>query len=914
MALTKVWNDDAARISFAVLGIFLILGSSVTSVYVSMNDQLSFEEHTWNKDQQHIEKLLSLVRTDVEQIINTAGISALQYISSHPIILASDQFSSAEEANRFRLKEKIAATLTNYILCNYETSNFRQNSYILHINLSQLPQKRISPNDITIESIPMQLQRSFSIPFFGPTQQQKIPVYYKIYCDIPVTIQNTEQFQSHNLEQLNLPVQTVITSRFHLLHHLLCSYNSSLNGFGSLWKTLTLITNIYSMARGYQHYHSGKPMNVMDNTHLELLTNLVLLLEEALTFNGVDPNLLLDSVKQAISIFSQKKTTNTSLINSFSTNEWTIPFTKFQHILENDEPEKSKPVQPHQLINISDIAGSLLWNLSSVILEFKDKMGTTHTVTYEYDANKTFEETLDQYHEKGWQLTDSSKGTKIRNQSTMNQIQHLSQKAYSAVFHTTVHRNGPINIIQGNHSGFDRDNDSTAWSFHQAVLTSQKQKPAKGTISLGSTVFEETYTVIWKRTHHWSKKIVQNTENNTKITWKEYNSTDTRIEENVTFSIILDSYAQMNEYPGRIKNVFYQNDIFKDTNLKTTIESYRTSVYASHKKELFTKENGNYYTQRVYEIVPQSVISSIDHMLQDVVKQVSSITRSNNISVLNYPNPKTLVTRACEYIIQQFESNKTRLIKKEEYFDQNEFRCTAKKAEFISRKWFVNKLGEQLYQYKTELYTDVDSEISEALAEADVPDSTLFDETMEESVISSFERQLVIPFSLPLKLSFQGENTQDSWNESVLFTIDHHPGYSSCFKKEDYEGKESYYLGIQNTCLLGPSGVPILPVTPSTPWLVTLNTWVVQIRGSYALFSLYDAGDETVFHPLFCHEPLQYERKHEIIRASDGTILGWNQPISYAVDTVSCAIVPSWGCMVGDTDGILIEHDGKQFS
>jgi hypothetical protein len=79
-------NNDQARISFAVIGIFLILGSSATSVYVSYYDQQRNNTNLLTSDQQHIETLLSSVRIDLSQIINQAGVDASQYISSHPVI------------------------------------------------------------------------------------------------------------------------------------------------------------------------------------------------------------------------------------------------------------------------------------------------------------------------------------------------------------------------------------------------------------------------------------------------------------------------------------------------------------------------------------------------------------------------------------------------------------------------------------------------------------------------------------------------------------------------------------------------------------------------------------------------------------------------------------------------------------
>ncbi len=906
-------KDESARVSFAVIGVFLILGSSVTSVYISMYDNKSFDHITWKNNQQHIQNIIGTIRTDLSQIINTAGITALQYISSHPIILPSDRFNSAEEANMYRLKQKIAETLTNYVHCNYERYSFRQNSYVIQINLSKLKEKKFSSKDIKLTPIKMQLQRSFSIPFLGPEQRQNLPVYYKVSCNIPLTIQDTGIYNKMNATSMSLTIETVITSRFNLLNHLLNSFNSSLNGFGPFWKTITLITNVYSMARGYQHYQSGKPLNVVDNKHLELLTNLLLLFEESLTFNGIEPNLLLGSVKQATKMFSHKKTTNTSIMNSFLTNEWKIPFSEFQYITEENSKEKHKTVHHQQLINISDIASSILWKISSAQLTFIDENGNEHDVTYRYNSEQTLEETIQKYSDKGWQLTDTTKGTKKKNQTTANTIHNVSSSVYSAVYYTQVNRKGPVQIIYGDHNGFERDNGSSDWNVHQVKLTSKQQKPKKGTISKGSTILKETYNVIWKRTHQWIKKN-QHITNNTNYTCKQKNVTDTRIERNVTFSVILKSYGNMNEVPGNIKNVLYENTLYHDTNLQTTFPSYHKSVYKPKKNELFSAKDGIYFEQIIYEPVPSWTQAAIETMLQEVYNQVSTITVSDDINVLNYPNPKKLVDLACQDIINQFESNKSKFIQKQNYTQHNTFQSTGKKAVYLIRKWYIESVGRCLQSYSTDLYADVENEISEALSEANVEDSSVFDETMDENILSGFNRQLIIPFSLPLTLHFKAKDPINSWNESVLFSIDHQPSYCSCFSKEEYEGKKEYNLGIRNTCLLGPSGLPILPVTPSTPWLVTFNSWLVQIRGVYDSFSLYDSNDETVFHPLFCHEPLHFVRKNEVIRSNNGTILGWNQPISFSVDTVGCSIVPSWGCMVGDTDGKLIEHNGKIFS
>ncbi|MBS3777722.1 MAG: hypothetical protein KGY50_00335 [Candidatus Thermoplasmatota archaeon] len=908
------WKNNSARVSFAVLGIFLILGSSATSVYIGMYQNNFDEKDTLDTNQQQIKSILSMVRTDFAQIINGAGINALQYISSHPIVTASDEFSSAAIGNQYRLKQKIAEVLTDYIYCNYADNAVGKGNMNLIVDFSKLPDNKLPITAINITSINMQLKRSFSLPFFGPEQKQDFPVYYEVTCSIPVLIKNNDEKTSYNDVSMDLPVSTVLTTRYLLLEHLLTSFNESLHGFGPFWKTLTLLSNVYAMARGYRHYQTGTPQNVVDNKHLELITNLVILFEEALTFSGIDPQLLIESVMQTKNMFSNEQPTNATTVNRLNSNGWSVSFDEFQQIDEQQDEETNNEINQNQIINISDIAASILWNTTEIQLDFIDNNNEKQTIFYDCTSENSVEETIQQYMDMGWQLHDSSSVNRVLNQTTQKQLESISESVYSASYHTYLSRKGPELVHYGNHENYPIDNGSSSWIIQDTQLQSQTSKPEKGLISSGATVFKEQYTVTWTRSHFWSNKTIKIIENETEVHWDELTTTDTKIEHNVTFSIILDSYGYMDMVNGEIKDVCYQNVSFDDSNLETTLPTYRSTVYTPHLQELFTYTNGNYLQKKIIETVPFWVNTSSFNDLLDVYHGVSSIEVSKYINSLNYPNPKTLISLAGQDVLDQFQTNKTCFEQKQSYVTDSLFQSTGKKAVYAMRKWYINTIEEQIQNIADTLDGDIDDAITNALDTAGVSNSAVFDEAMDESLTSSLQRQLTIPFSLPIQLKRNGRTVSDGWNESILLSIDHQPDYFSCFSKKNYEGKEEFFLGIQNTCLLGPTGLPLLPITPTTPWLVTLNTWLIQVRGSFAEFSVSDTGDETVFHPLFCHEPLEFIRKNEVIRTNDGTLLGWNHRITFSADTVACSLVPSWGCMVGDTDGVISEHDGKQIS
>lgn len=800
--------------------------------------------------------------------------------------------------------------LTDYLYINYAQGDFTQNTISIKADFSDISENRIPTQSISITPIIMRLTRPFTIPFFGPEQEQFLPVYYQISVEIPLIIISNDDPDTEPLYSTDLTVTTVLTTRYLGLQHLVTSFNESLQNLGPFWRTMTLLTNIYSMARGYRHYQTGSPQNIVDNNHLELITNLVFLFEEALTFGGIDPSLLIEAVKQTKSVFSGESADNISSVNSLTSSDWQVSFNDIQNSF-SDESSSTEQSSTQQIVNISDIASSILWNQTSMQLLFVNEFNQSKIVTYQVDGSKSLGDTIQEYQDDGWKLSKSLKGEGIQNQSTLKTIDSIAESMYSASFSTGVNRKGPCIINEGNHSGFPIDNGSSSWIISDTTRISQQSIPEKGTISPGTIVFEEGYNIKWIRSHYWSNKTIKIIENETVVQWDQIEVIDQKMEQNVTFSIRVIDYAEMQQISGDVQDVFYENISAADSNLATTIPTYISTVYDTHKQDLFNLDSGNYYQTKISESVPGWVTQSAFNALIEIYDQVSMITVDEKINSMNYPNPTQLLALAFEDIIQQFETNKTKFEHKQSYAKNDVFYCTADKSIYAIRCWYVSFLNQQLHKLSDTSQNDIDDAISDALENADVGDKTVFDEAMNENMITSFQHQLSVPLSTSMQLEKIDSKTR-GWNESLLLSIDHQPAYCSCFNQETIDGKQEYFLGIRNTCLLGPSGLPILPITPTTPWLVTFNTWLIQIRGAYAVFSIRDMSDETVFHPLFCHEPLDFTRKNEVIRANDGSILGWNTRLTFSVDTISCSLVPSWGCMVGDTDGILSEHNGKE--
>ena len=92
-----------------------------------------------------------------------------------------------------------------------------------------------------------------------------------------------------------------------------------------------------------------------------------------------------------------------------------------------------------------------------------------------------------------------------------------------------------------------------------------------------------------------------------------------------------------------------------------------------------------------------------------------------------------------------------------------------------------------------------------------------------------------------------------------------------------------------------PAGLPVLPTF--SPWIATVNLWIVDIRGGYGRFAVGTASGS-----------MRYIRDGSTVSLdidADGTAetLGRNERIDFTVRTAAIVVVPSGPFGVGDVDG-----------
>jgi hypothetical protein len=68
--------DERARIPFSVIGVFLIIGSTFTTVYVTKLEQEKSLELVSTLDMNEVEHILRYAEADIARILNYAGMYA----------------------------------------------------------------------------------------------------------------------------------------------------------------------------------------------------------------------------------------------------------------------------------------------------------------------------------------------------------------------------------------------------------------------------------------------------------------------------------------------------------------------------------------------------------------------------------------------------------------------------------------------------------------------------------------------------------------------------------------------------------------------------------------------------------------------------------------------------------------------
>lgn len=907
-------KDDRARIPFSVIGIFLILGSSFTTVYVTQLEMQKASEISSTLDFNEIENLLRYAEADLATALNIAGMKGLKEIGKKPVIQPENSSFSADEINCNRVKDIILDELNIYLTGNYLYDSFNDGRYAINVVIPEDEDYPIASLDnITFSDLEMNMDR-FTIPLIGPEAKKSHKTYW--VAEVPVNIEIKKLDGASEGEAVTtrkITVSSVITSRYPLLKSLVDEYNDTINGIKPLWTFTTVLSNVYSLARGYKHYSSGKPLNVVDNKHLSPLVNGGLLFEEGLVFGSVDP---LSIVEFAIECGKALKNSGdqplTNMFNGMDGDEFIVDPSDFSKGIANfdagDDENTSIDDSPH--INISEIAEIPLYNYTSIILHFVDIIGNPVSLELVDVSEDDIKNKVEEYIDLGYGFVNIEKGTLEQNQTTLDRINNIISIVYTAEIRTDVKRDTDPTVTYGNHTGYPIDNGTEPWTFDYYEFKDAIDKPPKGLVVPGCTLYGERCDVHWTCQHHWSGKTVETSGNTTWVNWTHFTAVDSKIEEDVTIRVILNNYSEYESTKNDVNDVFYRNDSLNDENLVDTIQKYKDDVFNPNLDELIKTGDGSSNTENISGDFYDWVETESWNALTEILGLIGDIKQDPSINSTNYPNPIELMTAAKNDLLARYTNNISMYLNKSAYQNGSLFSSVGTKAVYCVRDWYVYKIKDDIENVFSSIESKIDEQIENAIPSDAGFSAQDVKDTLSGEAMDALKNQFAIPFGFDINLTHNDDDGAFQWSETTRLAIDQYPNYLDPFEKASFGSDEDFYaLKLRNTCTLGPTGLPILPPSPVTPWIITLNIWFINVRGEYAEFKVIDSSDETLFNPLFGHEPQIYVRMNVPIRDKDMNLIGENTRLTFGFDTIAFGAVPSWGMMVGDI-GEYIEENG----
>jgi hypothetical protein len=896
--------DEHARIPFSIIGVFIILGSSITTVYISRLELQKSQEIARSLDLNEVENLLYYFEADLTTALNMAGMKAFKEIGKNPVIISA--IGAAEEINQKRIKEIIKNELNLYLTGHYLDNMFSDGQYVINVML-QNKDPIFSVENISFEPVSMQLQR-ITIPFIGPRETSNHSTYW--VASVPLTIEigalNDNDWES--LTTRTIVVSSLLTCRYPLLESLVNDYHQTINGtFSPLWTFTTVFSNLYSLVRGFKHYRCGKPFNIMDNRHLSVIINSGLLLEQGLVFGSVDPLGLVELARKTKQALKQTSPDPLTIFNNEMNGEgYHVDAENISEGSANVDAGSpiNESIEQCPSLNLSEIAERILYNFSSVTLHFENEAGEAYEelVIFDGDIQAKINDLVQRCANQSFFLTMITKHLTI-NTTTLQKVQTIISDIYQDTMSTTVLDRFVV-VEQGGDPGDGWINGGAAgWNaIHVDPVSKKVIKPSKGYITPGCALYEEWYNVSYERVHYWWH-IEEHIVNGTVTAVKVWNNVTDLLLETVVLQSLLQHYTKYQESQDDIVDVLYVNETINDQNLEDTLNNYLALYPDSQldKQELITTRNNMGSIGLDAELngsYSEGILEEAWGSLDEILGLIQDITLDKGINTTNFPNPVFLIERAKDDLLTQYNTHLSEYLNFSRYHPGPEFSSVGKKAVYFSREWYVD-----FVKNMTEaVFSQISDQLINAIDTAILPYADFTTDTITKTIDDAsdgLQNQFTIPFGYDMDLTRYTEKGTSLWNETVRLAVDQYPNYLDPFEKTPWGNEELWTLKIRNRCLFGPTGLPILPPTPVTPWLLTMNCWVLDVQGEYAQFKIIDTSDETIFNPLLGHEPQTYVRELNIITVSNRT-LGENTRLCFGFTTVAFGVVPPWGMMVGD--------------
>src|SRR3990172_8953505 len=626
-------RDDSARVPFAVIGIFLIIISTLVSLNLTRMDIKMAKTMSSNIEISAPDRALSYAKADLARALNYAGMEALKKLGQTPVIRpdnTSEYYRGTDgDPYGFNLnwaRSMTAHTFNLYMESNYMYDVFTYGGYSVNVEPPD------SWETVTLRPIKTRVNRTIRPPMFEPGENG-YETYWKV--SIPVRIHLMDLDMKTELLSENTTVETLITSRYPLLRDLTEEYGDRVNGTHAVMTETTAFAMAYTWGRGYMQYAKGTPINIVDNSHLALILNGALLLDQGYVFNSIDPMSLVEYASQTASTLSGKKKGYEDV--SLENNSFRVD-PKEDAYNSTDEPDRAKD----------------------------------ESQKAKFDFNITL-------------ITDHlNNNSKSGGSIVSRQIKSIIRQVYSTSFATGVVRQ--VFEHPGSHDGYEESYSTDAWGEPDSM----KQT---GTIAedpyVPGNLYGETWELTWTRNHIWRHTYWVTESCGEKCTMQvpHYNymtAVDSRTDrvvitlkalEKSNTNIVLDFASQplasKNDLFGTFvsKNVTYGFDHI-DPNLEPAYLQYRDFFDANKIPNLKNMDlNGDTGVKSYIVDEPAWVTDEAQYAVNYITDMMKNdIHLDPDINYENYPVPSDLIDAARDDLIRKIKDHEKDYVNKSDYF------------------------------------------------------------------------------------------------------------------------------------------------------------------------------------------------------------------------------------------------------
>jgi hypothetical protein len=873
-------------------------------VYISRLELEKSKEIARSLDVNEIENLLYYFEADLTNALNLAGMKAFKEVGKHPVIISS--LGTSQEINQYRIKAIIKEELSVYLTGHYLYNMFSDGHYAINVVL-QNETLDLSIKNISFEPCSMQLER-FSIPLIGPLKTMNYSTYLVVSFPLRIEIRQLKQYDWNLLTIRTIGISSILTSRYPLLECLMNEYNRTINGtFSSLWTYTTMFSNLYSLLRGFKHFRCGRPLNVVDNRHLSVILNSGLLLEQGLVFGSVDPLGLVDLAREIKKTLKQMPSDALTTFNDEMEGEG-YPVEAENLSKGSANADAGLPINESidisASVNLSEIAERILYTIDSASFHFENGKGEFYdeSILFDSDVQSRINEVIQHQANQSFYITEVTKHLSM-NATTLQFLETLISEMYRDTMSTKVLDRSIITERWENPGEGWTDGGYSPWNATSILPVSKQEiKPPKGQITSGCAVYEEYYNVSFERNHTWWR-LEEYPVNGTTIQITVWNNRTDVLIETVILQSILQHWASYQGTQDDIIDILYLNETLNDQNLEDTVKTY-LALYndSGTEKQLLVTTRNNTGIIGLDMVLPgvyaEWVLDEAWSALAEIFESVQHITLDPDIDAEHYPDPAQLIESAKNDLLVKYTQNTSTYLDFSSYHPGPQFLSVGKKAVYFLREWYVSTVKNTT----DSVFIQISQHLTHAI-EAAIPSSARFTsknitETLDDAS-DALRNQFMIPFGYDMNLSRYDRQGVLLWNESIRVAVDQYPNYLNPFQRTPWENEELWTIKIRNRCVFGPTGLPLLPPSPVTAWVLTMNLWVIDVQGEYPQFKIIDTSDETIFNPLLGHEPQSYVRELKVITVGNVT-LGQNTRLSFGFTTVAFGLVPPWGMMLGD--------------